>query len=160
GAMHADRFDALTLAVAEPGSRRALARAAFAGTVAAGLLASTRRHAAAGSATDAFAKCAADADCETGYCRVSGRCKKHGKLTGKCRCGCSGAGCPDPLVCCDAAEGLVYCALPLGETGCKTDVDCCFGACRDGVCCRAKGGSCGGVDALCCSGSCTAGFCD
>ncbi|HEU5432264.1 MAG TPA: hypothetical protein VFU81_11410 [Thermomicrobiales bacterium] len=72
--------------------------AAQAGTIAAGLLATTRRNAAAGvPAADAFAKCAADADCQTGYCR-DGACCRHKGGTGsaggqRCSGSCAAALC-------------------------------------------------------------------
>jgi hypothetical protein len=155
--MNSDRFDAWTVVVASVSSRRAALRAAAAGAFAAAL--GTTRVRRVSAATDADQKCSQDSDCDSGVCFTAGKCKKNGKLTGKCRCGCDTDGdCPAGKDCCPLFPGVKRC-LTGADQACKFDTDCCNALCQDGVCCKPAGGECGIVSSFCCSDNCVNGFC-
>ena len=148
--MDADRFDAWTLALTAAHSRRALVRALVGGALAAGLGLAGGREAGAAPLRAAHKPCSQDGQCNGGLCYRRGRCSKGGKLTGLCRCGCTGVNpCPGDLFCCGQGDKIPVCAV-LDGGACANDTDCCNGLCRGGICCRAIGAACG-PGKVCCT---------
>ena len=118
------RFDALTRWVDTSQSRRGVLRTLTGSTLGTALGLGVLREADA-AIKPANAKCSSDTQCASGTCIQYGKCKKDGKLTGKCRCSCS-------------------------ETSlCPTDKSCqngaCFSDCTNPFTCpdRTTGGGCG-----------------
>jgi hypothetical protein len=149
----ARRFDHLVVALTNASSRRSAVPAVIAIVLSSGLMELGSRPVAA--LAGANQPCSQDTQRESGLCFRSGRCRKNGKFSGKCRCACnSSVRCPDPLGCCGLSDtaALGLCKIGADQTGCKTDIECCRGVCRDGRCCF-PAGSPANQARFCCSGT-------
>ena len=80
------RFDSLARSIGAIRSRRRVL-AALTGAALAGTLSLDEREVSA-APKPADAKCSQDTECASGTCIRYGRCRKDGRLTGKCRCAC------------------------------------------------------------------------
>jgi hypothetical protein len=120
--MDVSTFDRLARTLARAGTRRA-ALGGLLAPVGTALGLGLLREAAA-APKPANAKCSSDAQCASGTCIKYAKCKKNGKLTGKCRCSCS-----ETALC------------PTGNS-CRNGA--CFSECSSPfVCPRTGGGGCG-----------------
>jgi hypothetical protein len=156
--MDASRFDAWTRHLTTSLSRRAVPGLVLSGVTIVGLGFGARRDAIAGT-VNADAPCTLDSQCTTGICYQRGRCKKKGKLTGKCRCGClDPTNCaPFGKTCCVLGNEINVCLVAV-MGNCQKDSDCCQSLCRDGRCCFPNSASCS-EDGNCCSNQCSSGVC-
>ena len=162
--MHQDRFDAWTVSVIRPHSRRSLVHALAAVATGSGVLWFGAEDAVA--CKNAGAKCKKKHHCCSGVCKGT-----KGKKT--CRCHVLGAACPPAksVSCCGAADcgynacvdGMT-CCLSAGAVGCTADCDCCQGvpaicggAPASRFCCRESGEGCNN-DSDCCSLNCLPGL--
>ena len=85
--MDEQRFDSLARSIGALRSRRRVLTV-LPGAVLAGRLGLPAREAAA-APKPGDATCSRGSQCASGTCIKYGKCKKNGKLTGKCRCGCT-----------------------------------------------------------------------
>jgi hypothetical protein len=137
------RFDTLARSIWAIRSRRGVL-AALTGAALAGTLGLDEREVAA-APKPANAKCNSDTQCASGTCIKYAKCKKHGKLTGKCRCSCSETAlCPTDKTC---RNGACFsdCSTPFACPGTGG------GGCGRGCVCGATdlGDSCTGDTVLC-----------
>jgi Cys-rich repeat protein len=91
------RFDALTRWMGTSQTRRGALRAVTGSALGGALGLRALREAAALKTADSA--CSNGSQCDSGVCIKYGKCKKDGRLTGKCRCGCTATDCPSGKTC-------------------------------------------------------------
>ena len=149
--MDEQRFDTLARSIGALRTRRSVLTALAAAAVAAAPGLGGREAAAA--LKRGGAKCSSGSQCASGACIQYDVCKKHGRLTGKCRCGCTtDDDCPSGKTC---RNGACFrdCPTPTDCTGGQNFVTCN----REGTCyCFSTdlGPSCVTLQVLCTENPC------